>query len=81
MSITTITSKGQVTIPVEVRRALKLKERDRLEIKVEGDRAVVRKLKPAAELRGSVPVEKKQEGVTWREIERRAAEYRARQGA
>ena len=38
----TITSKGQVTIPAPVRRALNLKEQDRLEFEVQGDAVLVK---------------------------------------
>lgn len=41
MSISTITSKGQTTIPVEIRRRLKLKAGDRVEFIVEADGRVV----------------------------------------
>lgn len=41
MSISTITSKGQTTIPVEIRRRLKLKAGDRVEFIVEADGKVV----------------------------------------
>lgn len=39
----TLTSKGQVTIPVEVREKLGLKTGDRLEFRVRGAEAAVRK--------------------------------------
>jgi antitoxin PrlF len=38
----TVTSKGQTTIPGEVREALKIKPGDRLEFAVVGDRATIR---------------------------------------
>lgn len=38
----TVSSKGQVTVPQEVRSRLGLKEGDRLEFVVEGDRTVIR---------------------------------------
>jgi antitoxin PrlF len=41
MHTTTMTQKGQVTIPKEVRRALNLKPHDRVLITLEGDRAVI----------------------------------------
>jgi antitoxin PrlF len=41
MAISTITSKGQTTIPGEIRRLLKLKPGDRLEFVVEPDGKVV----------------------------------------
>ncbi|HEV3111431.1 MAG TPA: type II toxin-antitoxin system PrlF family antitoxin [Candidatus Binataceae bacterium] len=54
MAVSTITSKGQTTIPGEIRRHLKLKPGDRLEFVVEPDGKVV--LVPAtvdiAELKG-----------------------------
>jgi antitoxin PrlF len=54
MAVSTITSKGQATIPGEIRRHLKLKPGDRLEFLVEPDGRVI--LVPAtvdaAELKG-----------------------------
>ena len=38
----TISSKGQVTVPLDVRRRLGLKEGDRIEFVVENDRTVLR---------------------------------------
>ena len=38
----TITSKGQITIPAPVRRALHLKEQDRLEFEIQGDAVLVK---------------------------------------
>lgn len=38
----TISSKGQVTVPIEVRRRLGLKEGDRVEFVFENDRTVLR---------------------------------------
>jgi antitoxin PrlF len=41
MAVSTITSKGQTTIPSEIRRHLKLKTGDRVEFIVEADGRVV----------------------------------------
>ena len=41
MAVSTITSKGQATIPGEIRRYLKLKAGDRLEFLVEPDGRVI----------------------------------------
>ena len=41
MPVSTITSKGQTTIPGEIRRLLKLKAGDRIEFVVEADGKVV----------------------------------------
>jgi antitoxin PrlF len=40
---TTVTQKGQVTIPQEVREAIGLKPRDRVRFAVEGDRVILRR--------------------------------------
>ncbi|MDO8616356.1 MAG: AbrB/MazE/SpoVT family DNA-binding domain-containing protein [Dehalococcoidia bacterium] len=45
MRETTITTKGQVTIPAEVRKRLGLKPRDKVRFEVEGDAATLRKSK------------------------------------
>ncbi|HEX6567235.1 MAG TPA: type II toxin-antitoxin system PrlF family antitoxin [Chthoniobacterales bacterium] len=41
MAVSTVTSKGQTTIPGEIRRLLKLKPGDRIEFVVEADGKVV----------------------------------------
>jgi antitoxin PrlF len=38
----TISSKGQITVPLEIRRRLGLKKGDRVEFVVEGDRTIMR---------------------------------------
>jgi antitoxin PrlF len=43
----TISSKGQITVPLEIRRRLGLKEGDRVEFVVEGDRTILRPAQPA----------------------------------
>jgi AbrB family looped-hinge helix DNA binding protein len=40
--VTTLTQRGQVTVPVEVRRLLGLKPRDRLAFTIDGDEIRVR---------------------------------------
>lgn len=42
MQISTITTKGQATIPVEVRKALHLKAGDRVQFQREGDRYFIK---------------------------------------
>jgi antitoxin PrlF len=55
----TISSKGQVTVPVEVRRRLGVKEGDRVEFVFENDRTVLRPIRskknPFARYIGSMP--------------------------
>lgn len=50
-AMTSMTQKGQVTIPVAVRRALGLKPRDRVVVELDGDHAVLRRA-PSAILAG-----------------------------
>jgi len=44
IAVSKITSKGQLTVPESVRRALKVGQGDRLEWNVEGEKVAVRKL-------------------------------------
>jgi len=72
----TITSKGQITIPKAVRRALKLQARDKVVFLVEGDRVL---LIPAhrrsiLELRGALSATEPFPGTD--EIRRRVAHER-----
>jgi antitoxin PrlF len=45
--IATVTSKGQITLPKDLRRQLNLREGDRVEFVVEGDRTVIGRAKEA----------------------------------
>jgi len=45
MPIALLTSKGQMTIPKEVRKALNLKPSEKVVIVVEGDQAIIKPLK------------------------------------
>jgi len=68
----TITSKGQLTIPKQVRERLGLKPGDRLGFDLDGNaiRLRVEKRRTLEELRGSLPVGR---GYPGREAEREAA--------
>lgn len=63
--IAKITSKGQVTIPKEVRRALGVHENDQLLFVVEGNQAVIIPLKRRAlsEFRGALPATRPYTGM------------------
>jgi AbrB family looped-hinge helix DNA binding protein len=56
----TISSKGQVTVPLEIRRRLGLKEGDRVEFVADGERTIIRPARPAKnpfeEYAGALPV-------------------------
>lgn len=45
MPVAVLTSKGQMTVPKEIRKALNLKPSERVIIVVEGDHAVIKPLK------------------------------------
>jgi len=45
MSIATITSKGQLTLPLDVRKQLGLQKSDRVQISVENGEAILKPLK------------------------------------
>jgi AbrB family looped-hinge helix DNA binding protein len=51
-AISTITAKGQVTLPVEIRSGLFWKEGSRIEWKIEGNKLVGQRVRTAAELAG-----------------------------
>lgn len=67
----TLTSKGQLTVPKDVRDSLGLKAGDRLSFEVEGDslRLTVERRKSLEELKGSLPARRRYEG---KEAEREA---------
>jgi AbrB family looped-hinge helix DNA binding protein len=74
--ITTITSKGQVTVPKEVRDQLGLKPADRVQFTVEDGVARMRKYALSIhEVAGTVP----SRGISWEEADRIAKEERAEQ--
>ncbi|MCL2316352.1 MAG: AbrB/MazE/SpoVT family DNA-binding domain-containing protein [Actinomycetia bacterium] len=74
-SIATVTSKGQVTLPVEVRRALGIDAGDRLTFTVLDDHMVVRAAPDFLALAGSIPVPPEVADLSWGKI--RDIAYRA----
>jgi antitoxin PrlF len=64
-NIATITSKGQVTIPKEIRQALHVKENDQLLFTVEGDQAVITPLRRRSliSFRGALPATRPYPGM------------------
>ena len=69
----TVTSKGQTTIPEKIRRALQIKPGDRLEYQVEGDRATIRVHPGIRSLKGAL-AGKKGKRMSFAEIREAAAE-------
>jgi antitoxin PrlF len=73
MSHSTVTSKGQTTIPEKIRKALGIKPGDKLEYEVRGDRATIRVHPGIRSLKG-VLASKKGQGMSFAEIREAAAE-------
>ena len=74
--LTTVTRKGQVTIPQEAREALGLKPGDRVRFIVEeGGRIAIRRVMSLDEIAGSVAALSPPK--TWNEIEQIVADERA----
>lgn len=63
-----LTSKGQVTIPSPVRKALGLRNGDRVVFRVDGDRAVLARTPDLLSLAGSISVPAEKRGAPWSEI-------------
>ena len=83
MAISTLTDKGQTTVPGEIREALQLKARQRLEWIVQGDgRAIVQAQPSALGLFGSLrspiryPGRKKERAAAMRSVAEHATRSR-----
>jgi AbrB family looped-hinge helix DNA binding protein len=72
MSHSTITRKGQTTIPGEIRDALRIKPGDRLEYRVDGDQIIVRVHAGTKSLKGALASEKGR-GLSFAQIREAAA--------
>ena len=73
MQHSTVTSKGQTTIPEKIRKALQIKPGDKLEDEVEGDRATIRVYPGIRSLKGAL-TGKKGKGMSFAEIRKAKAE-------
>lgn len=72
MSVATLTSKGQTTIPQDIRNFLALKAGDKIEFFIEGDHVIMAPLTvDARELKGMLPKRKKK--VTLADMKRAIA--------
>jgi antitoxin PrlF len=72
----TVTSKGQVTIPKQVRDALGIEEGDQVVFRVEGHRAMLARTPDLLELEGTVSVPAVRRGASWDEVRRVARNAR-----
>ena len=76
-----VTSKGQVTIPKDVRDALHIEAGDQIVFRVEGARAVIARTANLLDLAGAVRVPAGKRGVRWEEaraVTRKARAHRRR---
>lgn len=73
-----VTSKGQVTVPKQVRDALGIREGDRILFRVVGDHAIMARTPAFLDLAGSVRVPPERRGVSWDEVVATTRTRRAR---
>ena len=79
MSHSTVTSKGQTTIPGRIRKALRIRPGDKLEYAVEGDHAIIRVHPGTRSLKG-VLASKKGKEMSFAQIREAAAKAARRRG-
>jgi AbrB family looped-hinge helix DNA binding protein len=72
-----VTSKGQVTIPKDVRTALGLSEGDRVLFRVVDGHALLARTPDLLELAGTIPVPADVRDLSWDEVRARAWAARA----
>ena len=72
-----VTSKGQITIPKEVRDALGIAEGDEVVFRVEEHRAVLARTPHLLDLAGAVEVPAARRGARWDEVRSRIRRGRA----
>ena len=72
-----VSSKGQITIPRAVRKALGIKEGDEVLFRLEGQRAIMARTPDFLELAGFVDVPLEKRGTPWDEILRETRKARA----
>lgn len=78
MSTTTITRKGQITVPKLIREKLALKGGDKVVVKFEGKKAIIRKIPSIFDLQGSVSIPEDARKLSWKEIEKKSHDYMAK---
>jgi len=85
MPISVLTSKGQMTIPKEVRKALNLRPSEKVIIVVEGNRAILQPLKGnLLDIGGSVKITDREKPIQFKkvreEVKKRVAKKIATRG-
>lgn len=77
--LSTVTSKGQITIPKEIRQLLNINPHDKVDFVIEGDRAILVPVKTLRDLRGAVPAREGSDFPGERETAKRAVARRVRE--
>ena len=72
-----MSSKGQITVPSAVRKALALHEGDRVVFRVDGARAILARTPDLLALAGSISVPTAKRGMPWPDVVRAARQARA----
>jgi AbrB family looped-hinge helix DNA binding protein len=54
--LSTVTTKGQITIPAEIRARFHIQSNDKVDFFVDGERIVITPVKTLKQLRGTVPI-------------------------
>jgi AbrB family looped-hinge helix DNA binding protein len=69
MPIAVLTSKGQMTIPKEIRRALNLKPSEKVIIVVEGNQAIIKPLRGnILDIGGSIRISDKEKPIDFHKV-------------
>ena len=76
-TVARVSSKGQITIPLEVRDALGIKQGDAVLFRVEGERVVFSRIPDITEMAGSFEVPPEKQGASWEEIREETRRIRA----
>ena len=85
MPIVVVSSKGQITIPKQVRKALNLRSSEKVIVEVEGDHAIIKPLRGSLlDLGGSVKIPENEKPVDFRrvreEVKKKVARRIAKKG-
>ena len=81
MAQSTITGKGQTTLPASIRRALPLKAGDRIVYEIQGDGVVIRPQPGAMAVFGALRPSEDQSGVTFGQARAKSREAWANEAA